>query len=230
MFVEIIVPRADLVTLLETALPLIVHLDGGGSLDIFGLEDVALVAGEGVRIQCKARLHWPALGISFQATLNAITVMLRPHVVKTEGGESLVLDAGVEHIDFAALPDFADEAIRTRVNDALRARHGELGIEFTKLLRGALAAPANVTPASTLSFEAAWGKLRIDAEAIVFVVSVRAEITRGAVLPSTAPVAVRPAAPLARTPISSAASLIFLGAAFVLGAAVATAMTTRARG
>ncbi|MGZ3456858.1 MAG: hypothetical protein ACXVEF_45045, partial [Polyangiales bacterium] len=141
VFVETIFPREELRALLESALPMVVHFESGGSLDVFGLGEVTLVSGEGLRIGCKARLHWPALGIPFQATLDAVTVMLRPKVVKNEAGESLMLDASIEEANFSALPEFADEAIRKRIDGALRARRAELAFDFTRVLRHRLAIP-----------------------------------------------------------------------------------------
>jgi hypothetical protein len=226
MFVETIVPREDLVALLEGALPLVVHFEGGGSLDVFGLAEVTVVPDEGLRIGCKAKLHWPALGIPFVATLNSVTVMLRPKVAKLETGEVLRLEVAIEQADFAGLPDFADEAVRKRIDEALRARRHALAWDFASLLRRRVAIPENVTPLSTLVIEPAWGKLRITEEAIVFVMSIHTTVARGE-LPLLDRPAARPRA-LAK-PFAPSANLMLVGGAFLVGALFATAIVLPSR-
>lgn len=225
MFVETIVPREDLVTLIESALPLVVHFEGGGSLDVFGLSEVRIVPDEGLRVACKAKLHWPALGIPFHVTLNSVTVMLRPKIEKIGEVEALRLEASIEQADFANLPDFADEALRKRIDDALRARKHALSWDFASMLRRRVAIPENVSPLSTLVIEGAWGKLRITEEAIVFVVSIHASIARGEL-----PALDRPLRPrmLARPALPST-GLWLAGGAFVVGALLATAIVLPTR-
>jgi hypothetical protein len=226
MFVETIVPREDLVSLIESALPLVVHFEGGGSLDVFGLSEVSIVPDEGLRVACKAKVRWPALGIPLHVTLHSVTLMLRPKIEKVGDAEAMRLEASIEHADFAGLPDFADEALRKRIDEALRARKQAFAWDFMAMLRRRVAIPENVSPLSTLTIEAAWGKLRITEEAIVFVMSIHTSIARGELPAIDRP---QPSRAMARPAVQSSA-LYLAGFGFIAGALLATAIVLPSRG
>jgi hypothetical protein len=229
MFVETIVPREDVIALLESALPLAVHFEGGGSLELFGLSEVTLVPERGLQVTCKAKVLWPALGIPLRVALRSLTLMLQPVVTRFETGEVLELELSIERADFAGIPDFADAAIRRKIDAALRAKKHAMAFDFTHVLRHRLVLPKNVEPISTVSIEAAWAKLRITEEALVVVVSVHTTLARGALAPwPTTALARRPVQQALARATPYAGALLTVGAAFLFGAMLATVIARRA--
>src|ERR1700716_537168 len=111
MWVEAIVPRDDIARLLGEALPLTIHFgapETQHSLGLYDLEDVRLVPDVGLRVVCKARVHWPVLGIDLPISLKTLTAVLAPTIGKGPHGDTLVFRAFIEHADFAGLPSGID--------------------------------------------------------------------------------------------------------------------------
>ncbi len=141
MFVEALVLREDLRALVAEALPLTIRLDDTGdsrcALALTEVLEIALVPERGIRLVCKARLHWPLLGIDAPLTVNALRVLFIPAVRPSPSGEALTFGITLERADISGVPSVLDDAISQSVND--RLAHVELSWDFSKTL-------ANVVP------------------------------------------------------------------------------------
>lgn len=232
MWVETIFSRADLAQLLDELLPAKIRLGDPSDdawLALYDLGEVVLVPETGLRVTCKAKLRWDVAGIAIPVTLHTLTVLLRPLILKRETGDVLSFGLEIEHADLVNVPTFLDEKITDRVNRALAAKQDDLAWDFTTSLSRLVPLPPRVDPIDAIDLKVAWGKLRIDAEALVIVVSLQAHFLRDGAA-TVAPI-VRSAPPptLARSlRPGPGAMLIASGVAFLSGALVAS-MFARAR-
>lgn len=182
VWIEGIFQKSDVEGLLAQLMPLTVGLgDEGDRLALAQPKDVAFVAGEGLRVQCEAKVRWSVLGIDVPITIHDVRVLLRPEIIRGEGGgDVLAFRLFIEHADVAGLPTVIDEHITDKVNAVLEARHLESTVDVTRLLSGSFHLPRALRPLSTLALDVAWAKLRITEEAIVLAVSFHANVTRDA--------------------------------------------------
>lgn len=228
MWVETIFSREDLTTLLEELLPTKINLGDPGEdawLALFDLGEVLLVPNAGLRVTCKAKLRWEIAGVSVPVTLHSLTVLLRPQIVKREGSDVLSFGIEIEHADLVNVPEFIDTRITERVNRELAAKQNELSWDFTATLSRIVPLPAALESVDAIDMKVAWGKLRIDADALVVVVSFHAHLLRDGAK-GTAPI-VRTVAPPAiakRPAVSPNMLLLTSGVAFLSGAMIASSL------
>jgi hypothetical protein len=203
MWAEVIFSRDDLARLLSGALPLTIHLgapEADHSLSLCELGDVQLVADTGLRVQCKARIHWPLLGIDVPVEVSSLTLLLIPTVEEGHDGARVVFRASVEKADFAALPALIDDRITSAINTRLAAKGAELSWNFSKALAYLAPLPSRLEPLESFAIRPAWGKVRITAEGIVYAASFHAAfVRRGDAPPFDGPTAAV-AAPRATVP------------------------------
>ncbi len=232
MWVETIFSREDLRQLLDELLPAKMRLGDPSDdawLALYDLGEVVLVPETGLRVTCKAKLRWDVAGIAIPVTLQSLTVLLRPVIVKRETGDVLSFGLEIEHADLVNVPSFIDGALTDRVNRELAAKQDDMAWDFTTALSRLIPLPPRVDPIDAIDLKVAWGKLRIDADALVIAVSFQAHFLRdGAAI--VAPI-VRSVPPpvLARALRPGPGALLMAsGVAFLSGAIVAS-MWTRAR-
>ena len=195
MFLEALVTHEDLRALLVSALPLTILLDdtdGSHSLALSDLTEIAIVPGMGVRLTCRALLHWPLLGIDAPLTLNSLCVVLVPEVTPSPGGEGLSFGVAIEHVNIAGVPSALDETISRAVNARLAARHLELSWDFSKTFARVVPLPNLLEPLESLSIHVAWGKVKITEEALVFALSLHKALVRRGDAPDVASVGSSP--------------------------------------
>lgn len=223
MWVEAIFSREDLQQLLTELLPTRVAFgeNEDGWLELYDLGDVALVPNAGLRIACKAKLRWQIAGITLPISLQALTVLLRPTIAKQAAGDALALGVEIEHADLVNVPEFIDQKITDRVNRELAAK--QIDWDFTTALSRVIAVPAGVDPIKAVDLKVAWGKIRIDENALVVALSFHAQLLR-----ETPPLlsASKPRTLMAPRPNSNA-WLFAAGVAFVSGALISAAWANR---
>jgi hypothetical protein len=173
MWLEAILSKADLTTMVERFLPVKIDL-GGGTLALHDATEVSLVKGRGLRVRSKALVHWPVLGVDVPIALHELTVMICPEVTD----EALTFRLELVHADLASVPSFVDKRITERINSELHARKAELTWDFAQALSHVFHFPPSLSLAEALSLDVAWGRLRIDEEAMVFAISFRADVLR----------------------------------------------------
>jgi hypothetical protein len=228
MWAEVIFSRDDLKGLLEQAFPLTIHLDveRRHSLSLSDLGEVKLVEDLGLHVVCKARIHWPLLGIDVPVDVSSLALVLIPTIEPGPDGDLLAFRASIEHADFAALPALLDDRITAAINARLSSKGAELSWNFSKALTHLVHVPSRLDPLESLSIRPAWGKARITSDAIVCAVSFHSALVRRGE-PPPADVLLSPAAksvaPLAIRPQSVGSDLatrIAATGAFALGVGI----------
>jgi hypothetical protein len=204
MWAEIIITRDDLSRVLTEAFPFRVRLgdpEADHSLSLSDLSDVRLVAGSGLRIACKAHVHWPLLGIDFPVDVRDLVLLLVPTVEEGENGDRLVFRAVIERADFAALPNVIAEQITSVVNASLAAKGAALSWDFSRALTYLAPLPSLLEPLASFAIRPAWGKVRVTEEGIVYAASFHSSVVRrGAPNPLAPDGSLALVAPATRTP------------------------------
>jgi hypothetical protein len=181
MWTEIIIPREDLARLLAQAFPLTIRLgdaESDNSLALSDLRDVRLVPDVGLRIECRARVSWPVLGIQLPVVLNALTLLLVPSIGKGPEGDTLVFRINLEHADFTAVPDLIDQRIRAAINAKLEAKDAELAWDLSKSLTLSAPLPTLLEELEAFAMRPRWAKVRITDQAIVYAASFNSAFVR----------------------------------------------------
>ncbi len=192
MWVEAILTKDDLARLVGELLPLSIRLGEGGSLTLTDPTDVSLLAERGLRVTCKAELHWPVWKIDVPIKLHSLALVVTPTIDRQPDttSESLVFKLTVEHADFAMVPAVIDDELTGRINDALAARHLQLGWNFTRTLSHVFPLPALLQSVDALALRVAWGRVKVTPEALVLAVSFHTDVGRRSsaeLLPPAAP-------------------------------------------
>ena len=177
MWLEAILSQEDIVALVAQLTPVKLRFGNEGDLLLFDVSTVTLVPERGLRVVCKAKLHWPVLGIAVPVALNSLTVLLAPSVAKREAEDVLVFKVLIEDADLAGLPAMIDREITARVNDALDRT--ELAWSFKETLGHVFELPRSLELVQAVDLRASWGQMKVTAEALVFAVSFQATVTRG---------------------------------------------------
>ena len=182
MWVEAVVSKEDLSALVARMVPLTIRLDPDVKADHYiELEtatNLALVAGEGLRMTTQAHIHWPVLGITVPIKIDPLNVMIKPCIIDTAKGEALCFTLEIEHADVAGIPAFGDRAVTDKINRELAERHVEVAWAFAEMLSHRFRIPPLLEPIDSLAFDVAWGKVRVTDEAMVLAISFHAEVSR----------------------------------------------------
>jgi len=176
MWVEAILSRDDLATLLAQCTPVTIHIGKEGTLTIEEIRDVSLVAGAGMRVVCSATVRWPVLGASIPAAIRSLVAVVRPEIEKRDGHDALAFRLMVEETDLTALPTILDESIAAKVNNELAKT--DLVWSFSDTLSHAFRLPKTLEPLDALDLGVSWGQVRVTSEAVVFAVSFHSSVTR----------------------------------------------------
>jgi hypothetical protein len=181
MWIEAIISKEDLVTVLNQLLPVKIHLDDNDKtnrwLYLDRATEIELVAEKGLRVACPAEIKWSIMGVDVPIRLHTMKVMLRPEIVKKSRGDILVFNIELEEADIKGIPALVDHGIMNAVNAALAGK--ELAWDFTKTLTQTVGMPKLLDPIDSLSINVGWGKKRVDAEALVLAVSFHLTFNRG---------------------------------------------------
>jgi hypothetical protein len=234
MWIEAIISTEDLRRTLSELAPLKIRLgDDGGEFALDEPTEVTLVAEQGVRVVCSARLHWPVLGVSVPVTMKSLIVLLRPVIERHDGVDALVFKLEIEHADFSMVPDLIDNGITKLVNEELAKKHVELSWRYADTLNHVFKLPDLLEPAEALALTVTSAIVKVTTEAVGLAICLAADIRRGGETAATtstsdvpSPPPNRPAPP---TPIPllspgdlavrGAIAGLALGAVFALGRA-----------
>src|SRR5579862_7933200 len=105
MWIEAFISTEDLRRTLAEFAPLTIAFgNDGGELALETPSKVLLVADQGARIECKARLRLPLFGIRVPMTIRSLVILLRPLIEAHPKGDALVFKLEIEHADFALVP------------------------------------------------------------------------------------------------------------------------------
>jgi hypothetical protein len=230
MWVEAILTKDDLATLLVDLCPLTIALDQTGRgehyLRLLNPKDVALVEGRGLRVTCEAELHWPVLGIDAPMRAESLTMLLNVGLSPAVDGELLSFKPEIESLDVAWVPNLFDGRITDKLNHELGERHVELSWHFFQTLSHVFELPGVLHPATALDLRVGWGKVRVTDEAMVMAVSFNTHVLQSPASdrmveprPASVP-ATRTLAPPPARGVSVPLPVAVAGAAALLGVAV----------
>jgi hypothetical protein len=181
MWIEAIITKEDFTNVLGQLLPVKIHLDDDDSTDRWLYLDrpteIELVPEKGLRVACPAEIMWSVSVVNVPIKLHTLQVLLRPEIVTKQRGDILVFDITLEEADIKGLPALVDHTVMKAVNEALARK--ELAWDFTKTLTNTVDMPKLLDPIDSLTIHPAWGKRRVDAEAMVLVLSINLTFNRG---------------------------------------------------
>jgi len=182
MWVEAVLSKDDLTSLFAQIVPLTIRInpDDGGDhyIELATATNLSLVADQGMRMTTRARVHWPVLGIDVPIKVDPLSVMVKPRVIKTPGGDALSFTLEIERAEFAGIPAFGDHAITDKINSELSKTDVELAWAFAAMLTHRFDVPPLLEPLDGLTLSVAWGKVRITDEAMVLAISFHAQVAR----------------------------------------------------
>jgi hypothetical protein len=176
-----LVPRAEVQLLLSELLPLKVLLgdeDDDRMLLLRDAGEVGFVAGQGVRMACKADVRWSLLGIAVPVHLRSLSVLLAPRIAERAGGAALVFQVWIEHADLAGVPALVDAHLVDRVNQALEERQVELAWNFTRTLTHSFDLPALLQSVRFFNLGVGASSVEVRPDALHLEVELRAGFTR----------------------------------------------------
>lgn len=170
--------------LLGQLMPATVTLDAQGAeagqrwMRIEPPHHVDFVPAVGLRVRTTATLQWTAVGLAVPATLNEVTLLVRPVVTSGERGPKLVFRPEIEQADVKFLPAFVDEAIAARINSALAAQGDLVAWHFGETLAQRVAMPHNLTPVDAFHLAAGNLDVTVHEQGIVLKLRLEARFSR----------------------------------------------------
>jgi hypothetical protein len=179
VWVEAVLLAEDLDGIVVQFLPVTIAL-GAGQLHLSDPAPCVLVPDLGMRVVCKAKVHWPVLGIEVPVTAHSLEVLLRPEIATRNGADILVFKLEIENVDLAGVPKVFDHGITERINHALREEEVELSWDFASTLTHSFALPASISPCESLDLGVVAGRVRIRADGIGLAVMFTAAVNRRA--------------------------------------------------
>jgi hypothetical protein len=178
VWLEAILTKADLQTVLEQFSPLKIVLGDSGSLLLAEPKEVFLIPDEGVGIVCDATLHWPILGFDVPVSLRGLTVRVLPVIEQATNGKPLVFRLQIDHTGVALLPSVADHHVTSLVNDELQKKHIELSWKFIETLTHEFGLPASIASSAAISFVAIDGMVKANDAALGLAVRFKTTVRR----------------------------------------------------
>jgi hypothetical protein len=174
MWLEAILSRHDLEEVLRELTPATLALGEHGTVCLGPPTEVTLLEARGLRVACPVTIHGSVLGLSVPIRVESATFCLEPSIASRAGRDVLVFKVVVEAIDVAALPHIVEGVAVDAMNSAIVAHETELTWDFRKTLSHRFSIADGHKATRKVDVSAAWGKVRITAEAFVLAVSVHA--------------------------------------------------------
>lgn len=175
MWLQAILTPTDLERILGQITPVRIALDRDDDSERYLWLDrpsrVETTEGDGVRIVTSARLQWDVIGIKVPITLRRVSALVVPRIARREGVDVLMFSAHIEQADLSPVPEFIEEPLIARVNEALTADHAQLAWAFTDTLDFHFQLPEMIDPQRGLRLYARWGAVRTTREGIALAAS-----------------------------------------------------------
>jgi hypothetical protein len=185
MWVEAVLLAEDLDRLVAQFAPLNIAL-GAGHLLLTDPGPCVLVPDVGLRVVCKAKVHWPVLGIDVPVTLHSLTVLVRLEVAPGEEGLRLVFKLEIEDVDLAAVPKMFAHRITEMANAELVRKEVELSWGFARTLTHSFHLPASMESVDSLDLAVTAGRVKILSDGIGLAVKFDSAVMRRPLEPAAA--------------------------------------------
>jgi hypothetical protein len=179
MWVEAVLLRDDLDRLVAQFAPMTIPI-GAGHLLLSDPSPCVPVPDVGLRVECKARVHWPVLGIPVPITVHSLTMLVRPEVAAGARGSVLVFKLEIEAMDLAGIPAVLAPRITGMVNDELARRQVELSWDFGSALTHSFHLPESMQPLGSLDLTVLAGRVMIRSDGIGLAVQLDSAVQRHA--------------------------------------------------
>ena len=162
MWVEAVLSKDDLASLIEQIVPLTIRINADTGADqyieIASASNLALVADQGLRMTAEAEIHWPVLGITVPIKIDSLSVMIKPQITTAPGGgDALSFALQIEQAEFAGILALGDQPITDKINSELGKI--DLAWAFATMLSHQFKMPTMLEPLDSLALKVAWGKV-----------------------------------------------------------------------
>jgi hypothetical protein len=128
--------------------------------------EVDFVAGQGLRLVSAGQIRWVTAGMPVEATLQSVTLMLRPLVVADKHGGRLVFRPSLEAADLKNLPALLDRGVVALVNRQLETRGQDMAWDFGRTLSLSVPVPPMLEGIHSLQLDARNATVTVTADAI----------------------------------------------------------------
>ncbi len=175
-----VIPKEDLVSLVEALTPMRLVIDGrqGRTVTLGRPNLIELVPERGLRIRGDARIMWGVAKMPISITVDEWQMLLVPRVVARKSGRVLELEPMVEQLDLKRVPGFIDDRIAGALRDGLDAQREKLAWHFARTLTKRLMLPLAVGPARHFEIAALDAKLSVSETEMRLAVSFEARIQK----------------------------------------------------
>ncbi len=171
MWIEAILTPRDCTDFVGSITPLKVGLGGERMLVVEPPGHAELVPDKGLRLETAGSVLWTVAGVKVPVKIRIASLLLTPSIESRDGRDALVFRARVEKLDMKVLPDFVDDTVLHRINDALAKADEVLVWRFSKMFDRQLALPQRIESSSAIDVRSRWGQVRITESALVIAVS-----------------------------------------------------------
>ncbi len=178
MWLEAVLSKADIETVLRQFSPLTIRLGDGGSLVLVGPAAVSFIPDPGIGVTCDATVYWPVLGFDVPVALRGLTVRVFPVVETAAEGSRLVFRLHVDHAGVSMLPAMFDQRATARINEELEKQHVELSWAFTRSLTHEFRLPGAMQSAASISLVAIGGTVKTNDGALGLAVKFETSVKR----------------------------------------------------
>jgi hypothetical protein len=179
MWLEAVLTRDDLSSIVDQFAPLEIRLGENGRLLLAGPTKVDLVEGAGISVECDATLNWSVLGIDVPVTMRGLKVLVRPVVETPVEGEVLAFTLQIDHAGVSSL-SILDDRAAALVNEELERKNVGLRWNFPKTLTHSFSLPDALLSAEAISLTAQAGTVKVSDSALGLAVSFCTRVTRRA--------------------------------------------------
>ncbi|MFI5297331.1 MAG: hypothetical protein ACHREM_04475 [Polyangiales bacterium] len=182
MWLQAAFSQKDLVVFAQNLFPVHLALEGGDErgrhLYLGKPRTLELVADQGLRVEMRARVRWPMLGINMPIDVPNVTALLRLKVMQRGGEDVFAFAPEIEALDVTHLPGFADDSLMKAINAEIAKDHDALTWRFTHTLDFQVPIPEVATPARRLHLVAKWGDVVVTKDGVQLVATFNAELSR----------------------------------------------------
>jgi hypothetical protein len=189
MWLEAILTKTDLETVLLQFSPMKIVLGDNGSLLLAEPKEVTMIPDAGIGVIVDATLHWPILGFDVPVHFRGLTLRVLPIVDKAAKGTPLVFRLQLDHTGMTMLPSMLDHRVTTIVNDELTKKHVELSWNFIETLSHEFGLPKAMASAESISLIARDGVAKATEQALGLAVRFETAVKPRAPAATTLPAA-----------------------------------------
>jgi hypothetical protein len=183
MYLDAVLTRSEITSLLEQFAPIRIHLtptdEDRSWVELERPSEITMVPGRGIRAVCSGRVRYAVAGVKLPFAIRRIQVLLEPKIVQLRpGAQRLDFALEIEDADLENIPGLIDRAIVGRVNDALTPEATHMRWEFTRSLDKVFAMPQRLEPLDRVVLSAAAGEVTVSEEGLRLRLHMNTALTR----------------------------------------------------